>query len=173
VHAGELLSVAAFEHLNAIRDRAHPVVETDLALPAPFLEQRTEVSALRTRFGTTAFLRLKDRPVEAFLERLRARYGTSAVPGRFFEMPGHLRIGMRVNTAMFSEGLRRTGRALNEARLAGHAVPGRQGRRHAKIPSLNQAALDFSSSRMMRRRVSSNLGAFPSRYSRRAALMRV
>src|ERR1039457_501024 len=36
-----------------------------------------------------------------------------------------------------------------------------------------QAALDLSSSRMMRRSASSNLGAFPSRYSRSAALIRV
>jgi hypothetical protein len=34
-------------------------------------------------------------------------------------------------------------------------------------------ALDFSSSRMMRRNVSSNLGAFPVRYSRSAALINV
>ncbi|MGJ5818872.1 permease prefix domain 1-containing protein [Paludibaculum fermentans] len=36
-----------------------------------------------------------------------------------------------------------------------------------------QAALDFSSSLMMRRRVSSNRGALPSMYSRKAALIRV
>ncbi len=38
---------------------------------------------------------------------------------------------------------------------------------------LHQAALDLSSSRMMRRSVSSNRGALPSRYSRSAALISV
>ena len=40
-----------------------------------------------------------------FLEQLRAEFDTSAVPGRFFEMPDHFRIGMGVNTEMFAEGL--------------------------------------------------------------------
>jgi hypothetical protein len=34
------------------------------------------------------------------------------VPGRFFEMPGHIRVGMGVNSEMFAEGLRRIGCAL-------------------------------------------------------------
>jgi hypothetical protein len=46
------------------------------------------------------------------LEHLRAKFDTSAVPGRFFEMPDHFRIGMGVNTEMFAEGLSRISRAL-------------------------------------------------------------
>jgi len=34
------------------------------------------------------------------------------VPGRFFEMPNHIRIGMGVNHEMFGEGLRRLAQAL-------------------------------------------------------------
>jgi aspartate/methionine/tyrosine aminotransferase len=49
---------------------------------------------------------------DAFLERLRRDFETSAVPGRFFEMPNHFRIGMGVNTEMFDEGLKRIARAL-------------------------------------------------------------
>ena len=41
-----------------------------------------------------------------------SKFDTSAVPGRFFEMPDHFRIGMGVNTEMFAEGLNRIGRAL-------------------------------------------------------------
>lgn len=37
----------------------------------------------------------------------------------------------------------------------------------------DQAAFDFNSSRMIRRKVSSNLGALPSMYSRNAALINV
>jgi len=50
----------------------------------------------------------------AFLTRLRSKYETSAVPGKFFEMPDHFRIGMGVNTEMFGEGLHRIGMALDE-----------------------------------------------------------
>ena len=112
VHPGELLSVAAFQHLGPIRERARRVVETDRALLAEFLARQPGVCAPRTRFGTTAFLRLRRGDVGEFLERLRTEYETSAVPGRFFEMPGHFRIGMGVNTEMFREGLRRMGLAL-------------------------------------------------------------
>jgi aspartate/methionine/tyrosine aminotransferase len=49
---------------------------------------------------------------DVFLERLRAKFETSAVPGRFFEMPDHFRIGIGVDTEMFAEGLNRIDRAL-------------------------------------------------------------
>jgi aspartate/methionine/tyrosine aminotransferase len=57
---------------------------------------------------------LKSGETDAFLHRLRAQYETTAVPGRFFDMPGHFRIGMGVDAAMFREGLRRMGMALAE-----------------------------------------------------------
>jgi aspartate/methionine/tyrosine aminotransferase len=112
VHPGELLSVAAFAHLDAIRERARRVVEADRAALAEFLDAHLGVSAVRTAWGTTSFLRLQSGGAEAFLERLRAQYETSAVPGRFFEMPEHFRVGMGVDAAMFREGLRRIGLAL-------------------------------------------------------------
>lgn len=112
VHPGELLSVAAFEHLDAIRERARRVVKADRAALAEFLAANGGVSAVRTEWGTTSFLRLKSGGAEEFLDRLRAQYETSAVPGRFFEMPDHFRVGMGVDAAMFREGLRRIGLAL-------------------------------------------------------------
>ncbi len=113
VHPAELLSVAAFAHLEAIRDRARCVLEADRACLREFLGGQTTVSAVKTDWGTTAFLRLHRGGADEFLARLRADFDTSAVPGRFFEMPDHLRIGMGVNPAMFAEGLRRLESALN------------------------------------------------------------
>ena len=112
VHPGELLSVAAFEQLDRIRDKARRVVEADRALLREFLARQTAVSALSTEWGTTSFVRLQKGDVDGFLARLRSEWETSAVPGRFFEMPDHFRIGMGVNTEMFAEGLRRVGMAL-------------------------------------------------------------
>jgi aspartate/methionine/tyrosine aminotransferase len=114
VHPGELLSVAAFQQLDAIRRRARQVVEADRAALQAFLDRERGVSAVPTAFGTTAFLRLREGDVESFLDRLRVRYDTSAVPGRFFGMRGHFRIGMGVDSGMFAEGLRRIGQALAE-----------------------------------------------------------
>jgi len=112
VHPGELLSVAAFANLPAIRDRARRVVDADREALAEFLDGRRDVSAERTPWGTTSFLRLQSGSTDALLDRLRSQYETSAVPGRFFEMPDHFRVGMGVDAAMFREGLRRIGLAL-------------------------------------------------------------
>jgi aspartate/methionine/tyrosine aminotransferase len=114
-HPAELLSVAAFQSLHLIRERARKVVEADRAVLSEFLDSQPAFSAPRTPFGTTAFLCLTSGPVEAFLGHLRAAYETTAVPGRFFEMPNHFRIGMGVNTEMFREGLRRLSRALDRS----------------------------------------------------------
>jgi aspartate/methionine/tyrosine aminotransferase len=112
VHPGELLSVAAFQHLNLLRDRARRIVEADRKLLRDFLMQQSMISAVWTEWGTTSFVSLRNRNVDEFLERLRTEFETSAVPGRFFEMPDHFRIGMGVNTEMFAEGLNRIASAL-------------------------------------------------------------
>ena len=116
VHPGELLSVAAFANLAAICERARRVVEADRRALAEFLDLKGDanggVSAVRTLWGTTSFLRVKSGGADAFLDRLRAQYETSAVPGRFFEMPEHFRVGMGVDAALFREGLQRIGLAL-------------------------------------------------------------
>lgn len=112
VHPGELLSVAAFQHLSLLRGRARQIVEADRKLLRDFLKQQSAISTVWTEWGTTSFVGLRDGNVDAFLERLRSEFDTSAVPGRFFEMPDHFRIGMGVNTEMFAEGLNRISRAL-------------------------------------------------------------
>jgi hypothetical protein len=111
-HPTEILSVAAFEHLDAIRERAQRIVEADRTLLGAFLARHRTVSAVPTEWGTTAFLRLKSGDADGFLSRLRAEHETSAVPGRFFGKGSHFRIGMGVSSEMFAEGLRRMGEAL-------------------------------------------------------------
>jgi len=115
VYPGELLSVVAFEHLDLLRERGRRVVEADRKLFRNFLTPQPVLSAVQTDWGTTSFVRLsrsRGGNTDSFLERLRMEFETSAVPGRFFEMPDHFRIGMGVNTEMFAEGLNRISRAL-------------------------------------------------------------
>ncbi|PYJ28495.1 MAG: aminotransferase [Verrucomicrobia bacterium] len=112
VYLGELLSVAAFQHLNLLRKRARRIVEADRKLLRDFLAQQDGISAVKTGWGTTSFVRLLNGDADDFLERLRSEFDTSAVPGRFFEMPDHFRIGMGVDTEMFAEGLDRISRAF-------------------------------------------------------------
>jgi aspartate/methionine/tyrosine aminotransferase len=106
-HPAELLGVAVFEHLAQIRERARLVVEADRVALAEFLAGQEEFVAQRSDWGTTCLLRRKKGDVDGFLQRLRAEQETSAVPGHFFELPEHFRIGMGVDSEMFREGLRR------------------------------------------------------------------
>jgi aspartate/methionine/tyrosine aminotransferase len=112
VFPGELLSVAAFQHLDLLRERTRRIVDADRKLLRDFLKEQTALSAVETEWGTTSFPRLVSGNTEKFLEYLRSKFDTSAVPGRFFEMPDHFRIGMGVNSEMFAEGLNRISRAL-------------------------------------------------------------
>jgi aspartate/methionine/tyrosine aminotransferase len=112
VYPGLLLAVAVFKHLNRLREKARRIVDADRKLLRDFLVRQSAFSAVTTDWGTTSFVQLRDGNADVFLERLRAEFDTSAVPGRFFEMPDHFRIGMGVNTEMFAEGLDRIRRAL-------------------------------------------------------------
>jgi len=112
VYPGLLLAVAAFKHLNRLREKARRIVDADRKLLGDFLRQQSALSTVWTDWGTTSFVGLRNGNADDFLERLRTKFDTSAVPGRFFEMPDHFRIGMGVNTEMFAEGLNRISRAL-------------------------------------------------------------
>jgi aspartate/methionine/tyrosine aminotransferase len=57
---------------------------------------------------------LKRGRVEGLCELLREKSETSVVPGHFFEMPEHFRIGIGCKTEMLAEGLERLGAALDE-----------------------------------------------------------
>ena len=94
----------ALENLDKIRQRARRIVDADRVPLAEFLARHQSVSTPRTEFGTTAIVRLMNGDIESFLTRLRTEQETSVVPGRFFELPNHFRIGMGVDTEMFREG---------------------------------------------------------------------
>src|SRR5437667_4405265 len=115
VYPGLLLAVAVFKHLNRLREKARRIVEADRKLLRDFLVQQSALSAVWTDWGTTSFVQLRAGNADDFFERLRTDFDTSVVPGRFFEMPDHFRIGMGVNTEMFGDGLDRIDRALTSS----------------------------------------------------------
>jgi hypothetical protein len=100
--------------LNRLREKARRIVDADRKLLRDFLVRQSKISAVWSDWGTTSFVELRDGNADDFLERLRTKFDTSAVPGRYFEMPDHFRIGIGMNTEMFAEGLDRIGRALGD-----------------------------------------------------------
>jgi aspartate/methionine/tyrosine aminotransferase len=117
VHPTEILSVVAFQNLDKIRERAQKIVDADRVALKAFLDaNKSTVTAVRSPYGTTSFPKLLHGDVAELLQRLRTKFETTVVPGQFFEMPDHFRIGMGVNHEMFAEGLRRLSEALCETR---------------------------------------------------------
>ncbi len=116
VHPGELLSVIALDNLEKIARRAKAIMEANRTRLNVFLDAREEVECVRPRFGTVAFPRLRVGAVDEFCRLLREKYETSVVPGRFFEMPEHFRIGIGGEPKMTAAALERLARALEEYR---------------------------------------------------------
>jgi len=114
VHAGERLSVVAMQQLAEIGDRAKQLLDRNRQLLNDFLDTREDLEAVRPEFGTTMFPRVRGASSDELCRVLREKYETSVVPGRFFEMPAHFRIGITIDTDTLEAGLERLGKALEE-----------------------------------------------------------
>ena len=113
-HSAERLSVIALNKLDAIGARAKALLETNRPVLERFLRARDELETIETHFGTTAFPRLKRGSVEELCGLLREKYETTVVPGKFFDMPDHFRIGIGGEPEILAAGLERLGYALDE-----------------------------------------------------------
>lgn len=114
VHSGERLSVVAFHQLDDIGMRAKNLLDRNRKLLNDFLDTREELEVVRPKFGTVMFPRLRSGSAEKLCELLRKKYETSVVPGRFFEMPEHFRIGIAGDTEVLEQGLTSLEAALDE-----------------------------------------------------------
>jgi aspartate/methionine/tyrosine aminotransferase len=114
VHVGERLSVLALEQLGGIAARAKARLDKNRELLNLFLNSRDDLETVRPTSGSIMFPRVKRENADMMLDLLTQKYETSVVPGRFFEMPAHFRIGLGGETEELAEGLRRLGAALDE-----------------------------------------------------------
>jgi aspartate/methionine/tyrosine aminotransferase len=114
-HPAERLSVVALDHLGEIAARARALLARNRARLDRLLDSRPELEAARPPFGTIVFPRLRSGDAETLCARLRERYETSVVPGRFFDLPNHFRIGTGGLEETLAAGLDRLARALDDA----------------------------------------------------------
>jgi aspartate/methionine/tyrosine aminotransferase len=117
VHAGERLSVVAMQQLEGIGERAKQLLDRNRQILNDFLDTRDDLEVVRPEFGTVTFPRVRHGTSERLCELLREKYETSVVPGIFFEMPAHFRIGIAGNTDLLQKGLERLALALDEIRV--------------------------------------------------------
>jgi aspartate/methionine/tyrosine aminotransferase len=113
-HAAEGLSCIALENLDEIAAHARRLLETNRHLLNAFLKSCDDLDWTPQEFGTVSFPRLKKGDVDGLCSLLSEKYETSIVPGKFFDMPQHFRIGIGGETATLTEGLARLGKGLSE-----------------------------------------------------------
>lgn len=113
-HPAELLSVIALDNLAALTARAQGILQTNRPRMEKVLNAHPELECVRSQHGTIYFPRLPRGTVEEFADLLRNKYETTIVPGRFFDMPQHIRVGLGGDTVMTAAGLERMDKALSE-----------------------------------------------------------
>lgn len=113
-HADERLSCLALSRLDEIYGGTSALLECNRIIADRFLAGRAELDHVPQPYGITLFTRLKRSNADTLDALLREKYDTSIVPGRWFEMPDHFRIGIGGATETVEEGLQRLGAALDE-----------------------------------------------------------
>jgi hypothetical protein len=118
-HPAERMSIMAFDHIERFRARARALLAVNRPLLDAFLDSRADLESYRPPHGTVLFPRLKHGDPAALFTLLREKYETTVVPGEFFEMPHHFRIGLCGPTEELRAGLDRLGAALDETARGG------------------------------------------------------
>jgi aspartate/methionine/tyrosine aminotransferase len=115
-YPADLMSVIALDNLDRVANRAKGLLEANRPVLHEFLKSRDDLEYVWPEYGTIAFPKLLRRTVDELDRLLREKYDTGVVPGRYFDMPQHFRIGIGGDPEMTREGFERLGRALDELR---------------------------------------------------------
>jgi len=112
-HIAERLSVTALRQIDQIAARAQSILSHNRPILDRFLDARSDLIVVRPEIGSVMFPRLARGRVDELCSLLRQKYETTVVPGRFFEMPDHIRIGIGGEADELGEGLERLAAALD------------------------------------------------------------
>ena len=112
VHLAQRVGVLCFQHLAKLASRARELLDRNWQLYDEFLAQCPQLECPAIRWGTMSCPRLRAGSIERLCEILKHQFETSVVPGRFFGLPQHFRIGLGGESRMFAAGLDRLASAL-------------------------------------------------------------
>ena len=116
-HPAERLAFVALGRLHVFATRARAILDVNRASWNTWLAaHRDDLDALPSTVGTTAFPRVVHGDGDMLERVLRDRFDTTVVPGRFFEAPGHVRVGLCGDPPGFRAGLERLSSALESLR---------------------------------------------------------
>ncbi len=115
-HQAERLGCIAFDHLDEVLGDTPAMLSRNRAMFDDFVASRDQLECAPAAYGITAFPRWAGGDTQRLDDHLHDRYDAAVVPGRWFEMPDHFRIGFGMSTDDFAAGLDRLGNALDDLR---------------------------------------------------------
>jgi aspartate/methionine/tyrosine aminotransferase len=115
-HPAELLSVIALDNLDRVSDRAKKLLGANRPSLDGFLGSRDDIACIVPDFGTVVFPKLLNGSVDELDTLLREKYETAIVPGSYFDMPQHFRLGIGGDPEMTQVALARLAAGLDEIR---------------------------------------------------------
>jgi aspartate/methionine/tyrosine aminotransferase len=113
-HPAERLACVAFEHIDEVIGGNPKILAANRDVWNAFVEGRYDLDCMPAEHGITAFPRWSGGDAERLDALLHDRYDAAVVPGRWFEMPDHFRVGFGLPSSEFEEALGRLGSALDE-----------------------------------------------------------
>jgi aspartate/methionine/tyrosine aminotransferase len=115
-HQAERLGCIAFDHLDEVLGETPAMLASNRATFDAFVASRNDLQCAPATYGITSFPRWLGGDTQRLDDHLRDRYDAAVVPGRWFEMPDHFRIGFGMSPGDFAAGLDRLGSALDDMR---------------------------------------------------------
>lgn len=113
-HPAERLGCIAFEQLDDVIGGNRQMLANNRERWNAFVASRDDVDCMPAAHGITAFPRWGGSGTERLDAHLREKYDAAVVPGHWFEMPDHFRVGFGVPTGEFEEALNRLRFALDD-----------------------------------------------------------
>ncbi len=114
-HPTELIGARAFDHLAEIAAKQCTLLDANRLLLRDFLDSHPDLDCYRPAYGTMVAPRLKKGSVDELAELFRNKFNGSFVPGRFFESPDRLRLGVGLPTSQISDSLHQLSLCLSTA----------------------------------------------------------
>jgi hypothetical protein len=113
-HQAERLGCIALDNIDQVIGDTPGMLDRNRKLFNDFLTDRDDIGCAPAQFGITAFPRWSGGDTQRLDDHLRAHYECAVVPGQWFEMPNHFRVGFGIPTDSFAEALTRLGQGLND-----------------------------------------------------------
>ena len=110
-HPAERLAARAFDHAETLLDKQRKRVGKNRSIVDKFIAAQPMLSWIPPVAGTVGFVRLDGGDVDGLVERLEAK-DSLVVPGRFFGVDDHFRLGFGMEQGHLEEGLKQLSLAL-------------------------------------------------------------